>query len=324
MRCCRRWSLRRTAAAPCGRRDSRWTRCGRSRCRTTGCSGPTIGVWVDARDHVWIIHRSSATLDNNERGAELNPPTGECCKGAPPVLEFDAGGNLVQLVGWARAGLRMAAVQPRHLRRPQGQRLDRRQRRRRFARLKFTRTASSSRSTESPARAKGRSTQRACRPMPATAAIRRTSAASPRSSSTRSDERGLHRRRLPEQARRRARRRYGRDEAILGRVRQQAGRRQPRPLQSRCASRATVPQSRALRGCVERRTRVRLRPGQRSSPGVHAGRQVRQGGVLREAEPGRGSVWDVAFSRDPQQTYIFMADGRNKRVRVIGAIRSRS
>ena len=61
--------------------------------------GSTIGVWVDERDHVWIIHRSSATLNNNERGAELNPATGECCKGAPPVLEFDAEGNLVQSWG---------------------------------------------------------------------------------------------------------------------------------------------------------------------------------------------------------------------------------
>jgi hypothetical protein len=57
--------------------------------------GMAIGVSVDARDHIWIIHRSSATLNNNERGAELNPPTGECCKGAPPVLEFDQAGNLV-------------------------------------------------------------------------------------------------------------------------------------------------------------------------------------------------------------------------------------
>jgi DNA-binding beta-propeller fold protein YncE len=61
--------------------------------------GSTIGVWVDERDHVWIIHRSSATLNNNERGAELTPPTGECCKGAPPVLEFDAAGNLVSSWG---------------------------------------------------------------------------------------------------------------------------------------------------------------------------------------------------------------------------------
>jgi DNA-binding beta-propeller fold protein YncE len=58
--------------------------------------GMTIGVWVDEQDHVWIIHRSSATLNNNERGAELNPPTGECCRGAPPVLVFDQAGNLVR------------------------------------------------------------------------------------------------------------------------------------------------------------------------------------------------------------------------------------
>src|ERR1700675_4144347 len=48
--------------------------------------GSTIGVDVDAQDHVWIVHRSSATLNATERGAEVNPPTGECCVGAPPIL----------------------------------------------------------------------------------------------------------------------------------------------------------------------------------------------------------------------------------------------
>jgi DNA-binding beta-propeller fold protein YncE len=57
--------------------------------------GSAIGVSVDERDHVWIIHRGSATLGNNEKGLELKPPTGECCAAAPPVLEFDAEGNLV-------------------------------------------------------------------------------------------------------------------------------------------------------------------------------------------------------------------------------------
>jgi DNA-binding beta-propeller fold protein YncE len=66
--------------------------------------GSTIGVDVDERDHVWIIHRSSATLNNNERGAELTPPTGECCAGAPPVLEFDADGTLLRHWGGAAAG----------------------------------------------------------------------------------------------------------------------------------------------------------------------------------------------------------------------------
>jgi len=57
--------------------------------------GSTIGIWADEQDTIWIIHRSSATLDRNERGAELSPPVYECCVGAPPVLAFDARGNLV-------------------------------------------------------------------------------------------------------------------------------------------------------------------------------------------------------------------------------------
>jgi hypothetical protein len=65
----------------------------------TGLLGMAIGVWVDEQDHIWIIHRSSATLHNNEKGAELNPPIAECCKGAPPVLEFDTDGNLLRSWG---------------------------------------------------------------------------------------------------------------------------------------------------------------------------------------------------------------------------------
>ena len=64
-----------------------------------GLLGMTIGVWVDEQDYVWIIHRSSATLHNNEKGAELNPPIAECCRGAPPVLAFDPEGNLVKSWG---------------------------------------------------------------------------------------------------------------------------------------------------------------------------------------------------------------------------------
>ena len=64
--------------------------------------GMAIGVWVDDQDHVWIVHRSSATLSNNERGLELE--TGECCAGAPPVLEFDQQGNLLRHWGGAGSG----------------------------------------------------------------------------------------------------------------------------------------------------------------------------------------------------------------------------
>jgi DNA-binding beta-propeller fold protein YncE len=42
-------------------------------------------------------------------------------------------------------------------------------------------------------------------------------------------------------------------------------------------------------------------------------------GELRVAPQtrGGGSVWDIAFSRDPEQTYMFVADGGNERVWII-------
>ena len=61
--------------------------------------GWTIGNWVDEQDHVWIIHRGAGGLHNNERGAELNPPIAECCRTAPPILVFDPDGNLVRSWG---------------------------------------------------------------------------------------------------------------------------------------------------------------------------------------------------------------------------------
>ena len=45
--------------------------------------GQTIGVGVDANDHVWIIHRSDS-LDAAEAAADEG--TGECCKKTPPIL----------------------------------------------------------------------------------------------------------------------------------------------------------------------------------------------------------------------------------------------
>jgi DNA-binding beta-propeller fold protein YncE len=59
--------------------------------------GMTIGVWVDDQDHVWIIHRGAPTLHANERALELK--VGECCQSAPPVLVFDQAGNLVRSWG---------------------------------------------------------------------------------------------------------------------------------------------------------------------------------------------------------------------------------
>ncbi len=54
--------------------------------------GMTIGVGVDAQDHVWIVHRPDS-LSPNEAAADQK--TGSCCSKAPPVLEFDQAGNLI-------------------------------------------------------------------------------------------------------------------------------------------------------------------------------------------------------------------------------------
>src|SRR5256885_1977506 len=56
--------------------------------------GQTIGVSVDARDHVWIIHRPGS-LEVGEHHLPANPPISQCCAAAPPVLEFDQAGNLM-------------------------------------------------------------------------------------------------------------------------------------------------------------------------------------------------------------------------------------
>ena len=65
--------------------------------------GQTIGVWADNQDHVWIIHRNDS-LDAVEAAADQNPPTGACCKKAPPIIEFDQAGNVLHAFGGPGAG----------------------------------------------------------------------------------------------------------------------------------------------------------------------------------------------------------------------------
>src|SRR5258705_479139 len=74
--------------------------------------GMSIGVGVDANDHVWIVHRPD-TVNANEAAGDAK--TGECCSKAPPVLEFDQQGKLLRHWGgsdgdrdqWPRADHRI-------------------------------------------------------------------------------------------------------------------------------------------------------------------------------------------------------------------------
>jgi DNA-binding beta-propeller fold protein YncE len=56
--------------------------------------GQAIGVSVDAKDHIWIVQRPGS-LEPGERHATTTPQIAKCCAAAPPVLEFDQEGNLV-------------------------------------------------------------------------------------------------------------------------------------------------------------------------------------------------------------------------------------
>jgi hypothetical protein len=57
--------------------------------------GQVAGIAVSPDNHIWIVHRP-LTLVDDEKGASKNPPETTCCTAAPPVLEFDAEGNLLR------------------------------------------------------------------------------------------------------------------------------------------------------------------------------------------------------------------------------------
>ncbi len=60
--------------------------------------GSVTGVAIDRQDHVWIVHRGADSLNaKTEIGASTTPPTAEtCCLPAPQVLQFDQSGALLR------------------------------------------------------------------------------------------------------------------------------------------------------------------------------------------------------------------------------------
>lgn len=60
--------------------------------------GQVAGVAVDSKDHIWIIHRPNS-LGADEYAPTEEPATGLPYSPAPPVIEFDVEGNVVQAWG---------------------------------------------------------------------------------------------------------------------------------------------------------------------------------------------------------------------------------
>jgi DNA-binding beta-propeller fold protein YncE len=61
--------------------------------------GRTIGIDIDDRDHVFIVHRDQDAMFGGATEIGLKMGVSDCCTPAPPILEFDPEGNLVNAWG---------------------------------------------------------------------------------------------------------------------------------------------------------------------------------------------------------------------------------
>ncbi len=133
------------------------------------------------------------------------------------------------------------------------------------------------------------------------------------------------RRRLLQQARRRARRRYRQDEALLGRLRQQAGRCQSRPLRPEGAP---AQQFRNPVHCVERSNDGLVYVCDRANNRLQVfnpdGKFVKEAFYAKNTLAS-GSVWDIAFSQAiPSSATSSWPTARTRRCASSSATRWRS
>ena len=60
--------------------------------------GQVGGMAVDRQDHIWVLQRPGSNTKDDLAAAQT-PPVSQCCVSAPPVLVFDAEGNLLKSWG---------------------------------------------------------------------------------------------------------------------------------------------------------------------------------------------------------------------------------
>ena len=70
--------------------------------------GQVAGIATAPNGNIWILHRPASLVDD-EKGAQKNPPETKCCKAAPPVMEFDIDGNLLRRWGGPGDGYKWVA-----------------------------------------------------------------------------------------------------------------------------------------------------------------------------------------------------------------------
>src|SRR5258706_7973143 len=266
--------------------------------------GWTIGVWVDEQDHIWVIHRGAGGLHNNEKGLELNPPIAECCRGAPPVLVFDQAGNLVR--HWGGPGQGYEWPQSNH-----GIFVDHKGNvwiggngEKDAHVLKFTKDG---KFLMQVGRLGGNNGSNDLQNFGRVAKIFVDAKAN---EAYLADGYGN--------------RRVAVIDADTGKMKRYWGAYGNRPEDGPNGNfNPDAPPSQQFRNPVhcadlsnDRLLYVCDRQGNRMQVFTPEGKFVKEQRYARRSLS-EGAVWDVAFSKDPQQRYIFMADGRNQKVRII-------
>ena len=265
--------------------------------------GTAIGVSIDAQDHVWIVHRAGS-LEAREVWATTNPPNTSCCFPAPPVLEFDQAGNLVG--HWGGAGPGYDWPESNH-----GITVDYKgnvwiggSAAKDMQVLKFTQNGKFLMQIGKPGRSKGsndvENLNKPTKPF-----------VDPNTNELYvSDGYGNHRVIVYDAETGKYKRHWGAyghkpDDTDLGRYDPDA----PPAQQFRSAVHcADLSKDGLLYVCDRLNDRLQVfKPD---------GTFVKEAFVARRTR-GDGSVWDIAFSKDPQQKYIYLADGNNQKVYIL-------
>jgi len=266
--------------------------------------GSAIGVSVDSDDHVWMIHRGSSTLNANERGAELTPPTSDCCTAAPPVLEFDQAGNLLR--HWGGPGQGYEWPQSNH-----GVTVDAKQNVWIGGNdindgqvLKFTKDGKFLMQVGFGWANSGSNDTWAFHQ------VAKVTVDTPHNEAYISDGYGNHRVAVIDTENGKFKRYWGAygnkpNDEDPGRYRPEAPPAQQFRNPVHCAELAN---DNLLYVCDRVNDRIQVFTPE--------GKFVKEQ-FIAKATLGAGSVWDIAFSKDPQQKYIYLADGQNQKVHVL-------
>jgi DNA-binding beta-propeller fold protein YncE len=265
--------------------------------------GNIIGVGVDKNDHVYIIHRGAGSLEAKEIYATTNPPSSECCVPAPPVLEFDPEGNLVK--AWGGPGQGFEWPESNHGITPDSKgnlfiggnggndgHI-----------LKFTREGKFIKQFGFAYASAGSND------MWAFNKVAKISLDEGANEAYVADGYGNHRVAVIDMDTGKIKRYWGAygnkpDDTNLGNYNPEA----PLAQQFRNPVHCAEPSN-------DGNVYVCDRPNDRIQVFTKEGKFVKETQVLKTTK-GDGSVWDIAFSRDAQQKYMYLADGANEKIHV--------